>query len=94
MPSASSVPRKVVLVARNAFDAPSEQLLQWAELYGLPGVGEIDVSLEDYYMDLESREKAGRTRKRARSSCEGLSKRHRPWNEGAPLLGAPDILKP
>ena len=97
MPSASYVPLgtpRTLLVARTALDGPSEQLLRWSERYGLPGVGEIDVSLEDYYMDLESREKAGRTRKRARSSCEGLSKRHRPWNEGAPLLGAPDILKP
>ena len=94
MPSASFVSRqRAVLVARNALDGPSEQLLQWAERYGLPGVGETDVALEDYYMELESRETAARMRKRARSSCEGIPKRHRPWNDGASLLGTPDVVK-
>ena len=53
MPSASYVPlatQRAVLVARSALDGPSEQLLRWSERYGLPGVGEIDVSLEGYFM--------------------------------------------
>ena len=94
MPSASFVSRqRAVLVARNALGGPSEQLLQWAERYGLPGVGEIDVALEDYYMELESTEKAARIRRRARNSCEGIPKRHRPCNDGAPLLRTSDIVK-
>ena len=53
MPSASYVPlgtQRTVLVARSASDGPAEQLLWWSERYGLPGVGEIDVSLQDYYI--------------------------------------------
>ena len=96
LPSASFVPLKrtqVVLVARNALDGPSEQLLQWAERYGLPGVGEIDVALEDYHMELDSREKAARMRKRARNSSEGIPQRHRPCNDGAPLLRTSEFVK-
>ena len=94
MPSASFVSRqRAVLVARNALDGPSEQLLQWAERYGLPGVGEIDVALEDYFMELDSREKAARMRKRARNSSEGNPQRQRPCNDGAPLLRTSDIVK-
>ena len=94
MPSASFVSRqRAVLVARNALDGPSEQLLQWAERYGLPGVGEIDVALEDYFMELDSREKAARQRKRARNSSEGIPQRQRPCNDGAPLLRTSDIVK-
>ena len=64
--------QRTVLVSRSALDGPSEQLLRWSELYGLPGVGQIDVSLEEHFMMLEAREQAARTRERARRCCEEI----------------------
>ena len=96
MPSASYVPLgtpRTLLVARTALDGPSEQLLLWCERYGLPGVGETNESLEDYFMDLESREKAARARKRANSGCEATSKHHRTLNDGVPSLSTAGLGK-
>ena len=84
---------RAVLVARTALDRLSEQLLLRSERYGLPGVGETNESLEDYFMDLESRENASRTRKRASNGCEGMAKHHRTLNDCVPSLSTAGLGK-
>ena len=64
--------KRVELVLRGGETGPSEQLLAWAERFGLPGVGEWDGELEVFFRkrEFESAEEElrERVRKRARVS--------------------------